>query len=250
MIEIRGLSFSYPDQGAPVFRGWDWHVDRGEAWAVIGPSGSGKSTLLYLIAGLRHPTSGSITVNGESVPRKRNRGRTGLVLQEYGLLPWCTVRQNAGLGLRIRRFYGQAAGEGQRTPEYWLTRLGIGHLGEKYPGQISGGQRQRTAIARTLAMDPDVLLLDEPFSALDALTREDLQDLMTDIQAETGLTVLLVTHNIEEAVYLGRRILVLGSPPNESPCVIVNPGACSRGFRRSSAFLDKTTELRGALAGA
>jgi NitT/TauT family transport system ATP-binding protein len=249
MIEIRCLTFTYPGQARPVFQTLDWRVEQGEAWAIIGPSGCGKSTLLYLIAGLRTPDAGCITVNDEPVPRKQNRGKTGLVLQDYGLLPWRTVRENAELGLRIRRFYRQDGRPPTRSVEYWLQRLGIGDLAEKYPSQISGGQRQRTAIARTLVVDPDVLLLDEPFSALDALTREDMQGLMVDIQAETGLTMLLVTHNIEEAVVLGRRILVLKAPPNTGLRTIQNPQAGGAGFRQTPEFLRKTTELRQALAG-
>ncbi len=247
MIEIRDLTFAYPGQTTPVFESFDWHVSQGEAWSIIGPSGCGKSTLLYLIAGLRKPGAGSISVNAETVPRKQNRGKTGLVLQDYGLLPWSTIRENAQLGLRIRHFYRQNGQGTSRSVEYWLDRLGIADLADKYPIQISGGQRQRAAIARTLAIDPDVLLLDEPFSALDALTREDMQRLMIDLQVETGLTMLLVTHNIEEAVYMGQHILVLHAPPNRKADIIENPGAGQRGYRRSPEFLEKTTELRNAL---
>jgi len=247
MIEILGLTFAYPEQTTPVFKHFNWRVEQGESWAVIGPSGCGKSTLLYLIAGLRKPDAGMITVNGEAVPRKQNRGKTGLVLQDYSLLPWSTVRENAQLGLQIRRFYHQHGHDTNRSVEYWLERLGIHELADKYPGQLSGGQRQRAAIARTLTVDPDVLLLDEPFSALDALTREDMQHLMVELRAETGLTMLLVTHNIEEAVYLGRRILVLHRPPNQQPVIIENPGAGQRDYRRRPEFLEKTTELRDAL---
>jgi NitT/TauT family transport system ATP-binding protein len=249
MIQIQGLAFSYPGQGTPVFEEMEWEVSKGETWAVIGPSGCGKSTLLYLIAGLKNPLSGRITVNGEPVPRKKNRGKTGLVLQDYGLLPWRTVRENAELGLQIRRFYGQESRKPLFAVDYWLERLGIAGLADQYPSQLSGGQRQRTAIARTLAVEPDVLLLDEPFSALDALTREDLQGLLLSIQMETGLTTLLVTHNIEEAVALGRSILVLTGPPNRAVRVIENPQAGEPGFRRSEIFFRKTTELREALAG-
>ena len=145
-----------------------------------------KSTLLMLLAGLLMPQNGVITVNGERI--ERPRPRTGLILQEYGLLPWATVRENVTLGLRIRRFYGP---DGRHVPvdirvnatdayvkvDHWLTRLGIDEVAEQYPGQISGGQRQRTAIARTLVLDPDLVLMDEPFSALDAPTRESLQAL-------------------------------------------------------------------------
>ncbi len=107
MIEIKGLTFTYPNQTAPLFERFSWRVERGEFWSVIGPSGCGKSTLLHLIVGVRAPDAGAITVNGEAVPRKKNRGKTGLVLQDYGLLPWATVRENIELGLRIRDFSGQ-----------------------------------------------------------------------------------------------------------------------------------------------
>ena len=259
MIEIEGLTFAYPGQRVPVFEDFTWYVAQGEAWAVIGPSGCGKSTLLYLIAGLRQPQAGRITVNGERVPRRQNRGKTGLVLQDFGLLPWATVRQNAELGLRIRRFYGQEQNgrrsvrpglTGSETVDpvtFWLQRLGIADLADKYPAQLSGGQRQRTAIARTLAVDPDVLLMDEPFSALDALTREDLQRLMVELRAEIGVTTVIVTHNIEEAVFLGQRILVLGTPPNRETIVIENPDAGREAYRHEPAFLEKCKALRMAL---
>jgi len=207
---------------------------------------------LYLIAGLRQPQAGRITVNGESVPRKQNRGKTGLVLQDYGLLPWATVGENARLGLRIRRFYGQDGtwDPGLRAEDpvnFWLQRLGIAELAGKYPAQLSGGQRQRAAIARTLAVEPDVLLMDEPFSSLDALTREDMQRLTLDLQAETRVTTVLVTHNIEEAVYLGRRILVLTRPPNRETVIIENPEAGRRGYRGEPGFLARCNQLRAAL---
>lgn len=138
-------------------------------------------------------------------------------------------------------------GEWGEGVDFWLQRLGIAELADKYPGQLSGGQRQRTAIARTLAVEPDVLLMDEPFSSLDALTREDMQRLTLDLQAETGVTTVLVTHNIEEAVYLGRRILVLTQPPNRETVVIENPEAGRRGYRGEPDFLARCNQLRAAL---
>jgi NitT/TauT family transport system ATP-binding protein len=131
----------------------------------------------------------------------------------------------------------------------WLARLGIGELRDKYPGQISGGQRQRTAIARSLLQQPNLLLMDEPFSSLDALTREDLQQLTLELQQETRLTTVVVTHNIEEAVFLGRRILVLGRAPNTRAQVIENPGAGTSGYRGQPAYWQKCAELRGQLGG-
>jgi NitT/TauT family transport system ATP-binding protein len=131
--------------------------------------------------------------------------------------------------------------------EHWLDRLGIADLRDKYPSQISGGQRQRTAIARSLLQQPSLLLMDEPFSSLDALTREDLQRLTVELWAETGLTTVVVTHIIEEAVFLGQRILVLGRSPNTTARVIENPAACAVAYRGQPAYWQKCAELREAL---
>lgn len=257
MIDIQHLTFTYPNQPAPLFDDFSWQVERGEFWSVIGTSGCGKSTLLHLIVGVRQPDAGIITVNNERVPRKKNRGKTGLVLQDYGLLPWATVRENIELGLRIRGFYGQddqqpITGDGQLSSvigrsssvEFWLERFNIAHLSKKFPAQLSGGQRQRVAIARTLVLEPDVLLMDEPFSALDAPTREDLEQLTLDLQNETQTTTVFVTHDITEAVFLGKKILVLGPPPHRSPQVIENPGAGRAEYRSEPAFAAQTRMLR------
>ncbi len=255
MIEVRSLTFAYPHQ-PPLFADFSWRVEREQAWAVIGPSGCGKSTLLYLLAGLRKPTGGQVRIGGQ--PLTRPRPHTGLILQDYGLLPWATVAQNVALGLRVRRFYGpdgRHAPEGERLPEeeiarrvdFWMERLGIAALRDQYPAQISGGQRQRTAIARTLAMNPDLLLMDEPFSSLDALTREDLERLTLELRAETGLTTVVVTHNIEEAVYLGRRILILHHPPHRQPFIVENPEAGDPDYRQRSGFQARCNRVRDLL---
>ncbi len=252
MIKLQDLTFAYPSQ-PPLFAAFTWHVAADEAWAVIGPSGCGKSTLLYLLAGLRHPSSGEVRIGGERLARPRPR--TGLILQDYGLLPWATVAENAALGLRVRRFYGpdgRHAPAGEQMPkdevarrvDFWLERLGIAELRDQYPAQISGGQRQRTAIARTLVMNPDLLLMDEPFSSLDALTREDLERLTLELRAETGVTTVVVTHNIEEAVYLGRRLLLLRQPPHHEPLVIDNPEAGQLDYREQARFQTRCNEVR------
>jgi NitT/TauT family transport system ATP-binding protein len=252
MIDIARLSFKYPQQPI-LFEDFSWRVGNGEAWAVIGPSGCGKSTLLYLLAGLRHATSGRVSVGGQRLTRPRPS--TGLILQDYGLLPWATVAENVALGLRLRRFYGPDGmhapegirlepGEISRQVGFWLDRLGIATLREQYPAQISGGQRQRAAIARTLAMKPDLLLMDEPFSSLDALTREDLERLTLELRVETGVTFVVVTHNIEEAVYLGQRLLVLRRPPHRQATIVENPDAGQPGYRGQVAFQTRCNQIR------
>lgn len=257
MISFAQITFAYPNQ-PPIFQDFSWQVEPGEAWAVIGPSGCGKSTLLYLAAGLRRPSAGQVNVAGQPVPRPR--ASTGLVLQDFGLLPWATVWENAALVMRMGQFY-----RGKRVPDdiprpyprpditpdqvnRWLARLGIADQRDKYPNQISGGQRQRTAIARSLLQQPNLLLMDEPFSSLDALTREDLQRLTLELRQETGVTTVIVTHNIEEAVYLGQRILVLGRAPNRETGTVENAGAGTLDFRSQPAYQQKCTELRAVLA--
>jgi NitT/TauT family transport system ATP-binding protein len=253
MIDLRSVSFRYLD-GPAVFEGFTWQVRAGEAWTLLGPSGCGKTTLLYLLAGLYHPTAGEVRVGGARL--ERPRPRSGLILQDFGLLPWATVRQNAGLGVQVRGFYGpdgrhaprdEAASALRTQVDYWLERLGIADLAESYPGQISGGQRQRTAIARTLALQPDLLMMDEPFAALDAPTREALQAQVLQLRAERGLTLVTVTHAIEEAALLGEKVLVLSPPPNRRPHVIDNPGGGSPAFRDTTEYAAACGRLRSAL---
>ncbi len=254
MIQTKNLTFAYPNQ-PPIFEDFNWQVQAGEAWAVLGPSGCGKSTLLYLLAGLRTATGGEVIVGGE--PLTKPRPHTGLILQDYGLLPWATVAENAGLGLRIRQFYGP---DGRHAPtgpavanaagqvDDWLRHLGIDGVRDQYPGQISGGQRQRTAIARTLALDPDLLLMDEPFASLDAPTRQNLGALIRSLRQEHHLTTVIVTHAIQEAALLGERIMVLGQPPHFSPVVIENPAASADSYVNSAEYTTVCARLRDALA--
>jgi NitT/TauT family transport system ATP-binding protein len=251
MIQLHALSFGYP-QSRLLFEGFNWQAQRGETWAILGSSGCGKTTLLYLLAGLQHPTSGQILIDGEALTRPRPR--TGLILQDYGLLPWATVRQNAELGLKVRNFYGA---DGVHTPQDyrpernvtpWLERLGIAAFAEKYPSQISGGQRQRAAIARTLALQPDLLLMDEPFSSLDAVIRADLQALTLELCAEQGITLVIVTHNIEEAATMGKKILLLSTPPNQEAHIFDNPTSGKPGYRESKGYQTLCQTLRRELS--
>jgi ABC-type nitrate/sulfonate/bicarbonate transport system ATPase subunit len=250
MISLDRVTFGYTPS-APVLESFTWSVSAGEAWCVLGPSGCGKTTLLYLLAALRRPASGAIEIDGEFL--ERPRPRTGLVLQDYGLMPWATVRENIALGLRVRGFYGpdgrhapadEVVGQMQSRVDAWLDRMGLRGVADQYPGQVSGGQRQRTAIARTLALNPDLLLLDEPFASLDAPTREGLQELTLQLRAERHLTLILVTHTIEEAAFLGQKILLMGRPPTREAVVVDNPGAGSSGYRDEAAYASLCGDLR------
>ena len=255
MIAINDLTFGYSGH-PPIFEGYSLHVRRGEALSIIGPSGCGKTTLLYLLAGLRRPQSGTISIDNK--PISRPRPRSGLVLQDHGLLPWQTVKENARLGLTIWGFYGSdgrhapadeklAPGQADQRVDDWLRRLGIESLQDQYPLQLSRGQRQRTAIARTLAMQPDLLLLDEPFSALDAPTREDLQNFIIALHQGSDLTYVIVTHDIEVAVIMGRKVLVLQKGCNQKAQIMNNSCAGLSDARGQDEFQHTCEELRNLL---
>ena len=250
MISFNDVTFSYTGS-APVFEQFNWQVAQGERWAVLGPSGCGKSTLLFLLAGLQKPTSGQIMMAGSN--QTGPRPKTGLILQDYGLLPWATARKNVKLGLDIRRLYGP---DGKHAPQdfdaglheervgIWIDRLGLTPHKDKYPAQLSGGQRQRVAIARTMALKPDLLLMDEPFSSLDAPTRASLQDKTFKLSQEQALTLVIVTHSIEEAAVMGEKILLLAHPPNRHSLVFSNPQAGDRHFRETPAYFELCRCLR------
>jgi NitT/TauT family transport system ATP-binding protein len=255
MIEVKDLFFAYRGQ-PPLFKAFSFSLRHGEAWAIIGPSGCGKTTLLYLIAGLRQIGEGVILIGG--LPLRRPRPRTGLVLQDHGLLPWASVKDNIRLGLKIRAFYGpdgkhapaqpsSNGGDWEERIVYWLKRMGIEDQQDKYPSQLSRGQRQRTAIARTLILSPDLLLLDEPFSALDAAIRYDLQETVLELHTEGNLTTLLVTHDIEEAAFMGKRILLLRGPANQDAAIIENSFAIGPDARNHPGFQERCNELRSLL---
>jgi NitT/TauT family transport system ATP-binding protein len=175
---------------------------------ILGPSGCGKSTLLRLVAGLDHPSTGRITLDGKPVTEPGSD--RGMVFQSYTLFPWLTVADNIAFGLREKGVPSQRRGEIVRD---WLNRIGLTGFAEHYPKQLSGGMQQRTAIARALANDPAILLLDEPFGALDNQTRGLMQELLLGIWERERKTVLFVTHDIEESIFLGSRVLVMSARP-------------------------------------
>ncbi|MFC9872794.1 ABC transporter ATP-binding protein [Nocardia salmonicida] len=190
-------------------------VEAGEFLVLVGPSGSGKSTLLDLLGGLSKPSSGQILLDG--APITGPGLDRGVVFQQYALLPWRTARANIQFGLEAK---GIARKERKAIAEHYLELVGLAGFGDRYPHELSGGMKQRVAIARSLAFDPEVLLMDEPFAALDAQTRESLQDELLRIWRTTGKTILFITHGIDEAVYLGQRVAVLTSRPGRVKAVI------------------------------
>ena len=187
-----------------------FEVRHGDFTCIVGPSGAGKTTLLKCLSGLLAPTRGRIRVNGHDVTSPPEE--MAVVFQEYGrsLFPWKTVRQNIELPLRERKV---PAAQRKRMVDLALEAVALAGVGDSYPWQLSGGMQQRVAIARAVAYQPKVMVLDEPFAAVDAQTRADLEDLMLRLWTELDLTVIFVTHDIDEAVYLGQRVLVLSSSP-------------------------------------
>jgi sulfonate transport system ATP-binding protein len=212
MLEVRDLGKIYAN-GTHALDRISLTVDRGEIVALIGGSGCGKSTLLRLVSGLDQPTSGSIVVDGTRILSPHPT--VGLIFQEPRLLPWLTVAQNIAFGIR-----DLPLDEQQTRVAAALGKVGLADYGNRWPRELSGGQGQRVAIARALAPRPSVLLLDEPFSALDAFTRLDLQVHLLDLWADTRPTMLLVTHDIDEALLLAGRILVMQPNPGRIASVI------------------------------
>jgi NitT/TauT family transport system ATP-binding protein len=193
-------------------------VHSGEFLVIVGPSGCGKSTLLDLLGGLAKPTEGSILVNGEAVTGPALD--RGIVFQQYALLPWRTAQGNVEFGLEAK---GIGRRERPQLARDFLDLVGLAGFADRYPHELSGGMKQRVAIARSLAFDPDILLMDEPFAALDAQTRDGLQDELLRIWEKTGKTIVFITHGIEEAVYLGQRVAVMTSRPGRIKTVVDIP---------------------------
>jgi NitT/TauT family transport system ATP-binding protein len=236
VLELRGVVQDFPVHGRPyrVLDGVDLTVGRGEFACLVGASGSGKSTLLGLIAGLIRPTAGQIVLNGQPVTGPGPD--RGLVFQTGSLFPWRTVAANVAFGLELLPI---SRAERNRRVRWYLAETGLAHLARSLPRQLSGGQRQRVAIARALAGEPEVLLLDEPFGALDVQTKEDMQVFLRRVWQDTGTTVLMVTHDVEEAVLLGQRVVVLACDPGRIAAEIPVPLPAERdlSLRRTPEFL-------------
>ena len=242
MIRVDGLTKTFEAGELTVLEDVSFTVDRGASLAVIGPSGCGKTTLLYLLAGLSQPSAGVITIGGRRASASGGSAvNTAFILQDYGLLPWKTVWQNVCLGMKIRRL---AAEEREARAAALLAQLGLTHHRDTFPARLSGGEKQRVAIARALATRPEILLMDEPFSALDTLTRERLQALLMGLWRAHGLTLIIVTHSIEEAVFLGGTIMVMDRHPGRIKALIDNPGAGESTFRERDAYFHRCREVR------
>ncbi len=212
LLSVRGLQKIYRTDGGDVeaVRDLTFDLGKNELTCLVGPSGSGKTTLLKCIAGLLEPTSGEVVLDGKTVtgpPKKM-----AVVFQEYGrsLFPWLRVADNVELPLKNA---GVPKARRKELVEEALINVGLDHVPQSYPWQLSGGMQQRVAIARAIAYQPEVLLMDEPFAAVDAQTRADLEDLVRSVRKSLGLSVLFVTHDIDESVYLGERVIILSSSP-------------------------------------
>jgi NitT/TauT family transport system ATP-binding protein len=242
MLSVRGLKKVYQTDGGPIeaVRNLTFDLRAGELACLVGPSGSGKTTLLKCISGLMAPTEGQVLLDGVEVsgpPKKM-----AVVFQEYGrsLFPWMRVRENVELPLKNQRV---PKAERDKLVDEALEAVGLSHVPMSYPWQLSGGMQQRVAIARAVAYQPEVLLMDEPFAAVDAQTRADLEDLIRTVWKKLGVTILFVTHDIDESVYLGERVIILSSSPTviQEDLVIDLPAERDQLNTRS---LPRFTELR------
>lgn len=210
ILSLHNVGKIYKSKGGKIeaLRGARMEVAKGEFVCLLGASGCGKSTLLRIVAGFETATSGEVLMWG--MPISGPDPSRGMVFQDYGLFPWLTVRQNIGFGPAS---CGRPAREIKGTVDHFMNLVGLGRFAEVYPHQLSGGMKQRVAIARVLANEAEVVLMDEPFGALDALTRERLQDELLELWQRTRLTVLFVTHAIEEAIVLSDRVIVMSPGP-------------------------------------
>lgn len=231
MLEVKSLYVNYGERD--ILENISFSLSKGETLSIIGPSGCGKSTLLLSIANLKENTSGNISNKFKD---------TNLILQSNGLFPWKTIKENIQLGLIIK---GISKDKIEKSTKKIASNLNIEHILDKYPSEVSGGEKQRAALARALVLDSDLLLMDEPSSALDSINKENFQNILCKIQKEYNMSYIIVTHNIEEAVILGKRIAIMID--GEIKKIIENPYYGQGDARKSYEFFDKCNELRAIL---
>ena len=245
LVQVQDIDKSFPLDGGNTYlalKGIDLQIRKGEFISLIGHSGCGKSTLLNMIAGLDLPTAGTVLVDGETV--RRPGPDKMVVFQNYSLLPWLTVRENIALAVdEVMPALSRA--ERDAMVDEHIAMVGLGPATDKRPGELSGGMRQRVAIARTLILRPRVILMDEPFGALDPATRLDMQDLLVKLWREVQATVLFVTHSVEEAVYLGARGFVMATTPGRIAEEIRMPAAAgpARGVQSEPWFHEQVNAI-------
>jgi len=239
VIAIKDLTVKYQTKNEEILAldRLNINIGKGDIYTFIGPSGCGKSTFLYVLSGILQDYSGSVLIDGQIINPKSQR--IGLILQNYGLLPWKTVYQNAMLGVKIKN---QPPVE--EYSNYIFRKLGIDNLLNRYPKELSGGQQQRVALARAFILKPDLLLMDEPFSALDAISREEMQELFLNIWKENNVTTIFITHSVDEALYLGRKIVVFSPSPGRILKVIDNPCFQLDNLRYRDEYYDMSMKLR------
>jgi len=247
-VELEGVGKVFnPGRADQVvaLTGVDLTVESGQFVSLIGPSGCGKSTLLRLVADLVPPSEGTITVAGKPARKARLDQEYGIAFQQAGLFDWRTVQRNVELPLELR---GASRAERRERAREMLDLVGLADFAKHYPPQLSGGMQQRVAIARALAVHPPLLLMDEPFGALDEMTRERLQDELLAICARTGTSTIFVTHSIPEAVYLSDRVVVMSPRPGRLTDVIdIDLGPRGETTRQSPGFFAGITKVRKAL---
>ncbi len=247
-VELVGVDKVFNEGAAnavEALRGIDLTVGQGEFVSLIGPSGCGKSTLLRVIADLLPPSRGTASVFGKPAPQARLDQDHAMAFQKAGLFDWRTVRANIELPLELK---GWSKADRRERSEQMLELVKLEEFGSHYPFHLSGGMQQRVAIARCLTFEPKLLLMDEPFGALDEMTREHMQAELLRIYEELDTTIIFVTHSIAEAVYLSSRVVVMSPRPGEIHSMIdIDLGERSDAIRNDSAFFDKTNEVRNAL---
>ncbi|MCK9378201.1 MAG: ATP-binding cassette domain-containing protein [Syntrophobacterales bacterium] len=239
LLAVTGLgkTFGPGTHRKEVLRDVHFHVGYNDSLAIVGPSGCGKTTLLLMAAGLLPPTTGEIHLEGESIQGPSRK--MAVVFQAYGLFPWKRVAENILLGAQFQKLHVS-----QEALTAIKRELDIENLDHLYPHQLSGGQRQRVALARAMLLRPSLLLLDEPFAALDLITREHLQDHLLILFKKRKFSFVIVTHNIEEAVFLGRRIVIMDPETHGIGEIIDNPNAGTAGFRTAPDYFSKNMTLR------